>query len=105
MPFMKALKIIPAHHVREATTSPFADRTSSSCWLHHTLNDLLRRTAAGEAQRAIIGHSTTRMSERYSHVAIDERRSARARRESPATSERIRGGAFCVLHVSLGLRS
>lgn len=75
-PFRKALKLIAEHHEREGTRSPFADRTPSPHWLRHTLNDLLRRTAAGEVQRAIIGHSTQRMSEHYSHVALDERRDA-----------------------------
>lgn len=51
-------------------------RGVSPHWFRHTLNDLLRRATTGEVQRAITGHVTAQMSEHYSHVGIEERRTA-----------------------------
>jgi len=45
----------------------------------HTLNDLLRRDARAEVTRAIIGHTTERMTHHYSHVDEAEKRAAVAR--------------------------
>lgn len=47
-------------------------------WFRHSFNDLLRRAASGEVQRAIVGHSSVAMAEHYSHVTIDEKRRASA---------------------------
>jgi integrase len=52
------------------------ERTPSPHWFRHTLSDLLRQAATGQVQRAITGHVTEEMSEHYSHVAIDEKRTA-----------------------------
>lgn len=46
--------------------------------LRHTANDLLRRVASAEVVRSIVGHSTTAMTEHYSHVDADEKRAAQA---------------------------
>lgn len=42
----------------------------------YSFNDLLRKATSGEVQRAIVGHSSAKMSEHYAHVTLDERRSA-----------------------------
>jgi len=44
--------------------------------LRHTANDLLRRHATAEVTRAIVGHSTERMTHHYSHVDELEKRAA-----------------------------
>lgn len=44
----------------------------------YSFNDLLRRSASGEVQRAIVGHTSTKMSEHYSHVSVPERQKASA---------------------------
>lgn len=54
-------------------------RVPSAHWFRYTLNDLLRRVASGEVQRAITGHSTVAMSEHYSHVDVEEKRVALGR--------------------------
>lgn len=54
-------------------------RVPSAHWFRYTLNDLLRRVASGEVQRAITGHSTLAMSEHYSHVDVEEKRVALGR--------------------------
>jgi integrase len=48
----------------------------SAHWFRHTLNDLLRRATTGEVQRSITGHVTKEMSEHYSHVDLEEKRTA-----------------------------
>jgi hypothetical protein len=55
----------------------------------HTLNDLLRRDARAEVTRAIIGHSTERMTHHHSHV--DEEESARRWPESSRWSGAEKG--------------
>lgn len=54
-------------------------RVPSAHWFRYTLNDLLRRVASGEVQRAITGHTTVAMSEHYSHVDVEEKRVALGR--------------------------
>ena len=54
-------------------------RVPSAHWFRYTLNDLLRRVASCEVQRAITGHTTVAMSEHYSHVDVEEKRVALGR--------------------------
>ncbi len=54
-------------------------RVPSAHWFRYTLNDLLRRVASGEVQRALTGHTTVAMSEHYSHVDVEEKRVALGR--------------------------
>ena len=51
-------------------------RSFSSHGLRRTANDLLRRVASGEIVRAITGHVTEQMTEHYSHVDVEEKRTA-----------------------------
>lgn len=51
-------------------------RGFSSHGLRRTANDLLRRVSTGEVTRAITGHMTVAMTDRYSHVDLDEKKAA-----------------------------
>ena len=73
--------------LRRACAAIKTGRTVTPHGFRHTLNDLLRRDARAEVTRAIIGHSTERMTHHYSHVDEEEKREAVAR-----VFEVVRGG-------------
>jgi integrase len=51
---------------------------TSHCF-RHSLNDLVRRTAGEVAARSMLGHVTSEMTERYSHVDLAEKADAQRR--------------------------
>jgi integrase len=73
------------------------DRRVTVHGLRHTANDLLRRVASAEVVRSIVGHSTARMTEHYSHVDAGEKQAALSRmlrlvRPSAPTSDLAKSG-------------